>query len=267
MKNVRLAACAIALAIPACQQDTSKISQQNEAILAKLDDLAKKVDEVSKGAGARPSRPQPRRPDPSTVYSVPIDGSPFKGPEHAKITIVKAFEYACPFCDRVRPTLDQLMKDYSGDIKVVYKHYVVHPQVATIPAKAACAAHKFGKFPNMTKLIWEKGFRANRNLSADNMVAIAKELGINEDKFKAELNGEACAKSVQKDQAQLASVGVRGTPAFFINGRFLSGAQPIGRFKAIIDEEIKKADAAISKGAKLENYYAESVIKKGKKRL
>ena len=75
---------------------------------------------------------------------------------------------------RVGPTLEQLLKDYAGDIKIVYKNYVVHPQTATTPALAACAAHKQGKFVKMEHDIWEKGFKANRNLSADNMEAIAK---------------------------------------------------------------------------------------------
>jgi predicted DsbA family dithiol-disulfide isomerase len=143
----------------------------------------------------------------------------------------------------------------------------VHPQVATTPALAACAAHRQGKFDKMEKLIWEKGFNANRNLSADNMEAIAKEVGLDMNKFKADMNGDDCKKTVQKDQAQLAAVGARGTPAFFINGRFLSGAQPIDRFKAVIDEEIKKADERLKKGAKVESYYDEFVLKAGEKKI
>lgn len=144
---------------------------------------------------------------------------------------------------------------------------MVHPQVATTPALAACAAHKQGKFAEMEKLIWEKGFNAGRNLSAENMMTLAKEAGLNMSKFEADMNGEECKKAVQTDQAQLAAVGTRGTPAFYINGRFLSGAQPFDRFKAIIDEELEKADAALKGGAKLETYYTENVVKKGKKSL
>jgi predicted DsbA family dithiol-disulfide isomerase len=153
-------------------------------------------------------------------------------------------------------------------VKVVYKHYVVHPQVATTPALAACAAHRQGKFKEMEHLIWEKGFKANRNLSAENMETLAKEAGLDMGKFKADMNGEECKKIVQQDQAQLAAVGTRGTPAFYINGRFLSGAQPLPAFKAIVDEELKKANERISKeGAKVETYYNEYVLKKGKTRL
>jgi predicted DsbA family dithiol-disulfide isomerase len=99
------------------------------------------------------------------------------------------------------------------------------------------------------------------------MEAIAKEVGLDMNKFKADMNGDDCKKTVQKDQAQLAAVGARGTPAFFINGRFLSGAQPIDRFKAVIDEEIKKADERLKKGAKVESYYDEFVLKAGEKKI
>jgi predicted DsbA family dithiol-disulfide isomerase len=140
----------------------------------------------------------------------------------------------------------------------------VHPQVATLPAQAACAANLQGKFEKMEELLWEKAYKANRNFAADNIDALAKEAGLNFDKFKADVAG-ACVKIVQEEQAQLAAVGVRGTPAFFINGRYLSGAQPIENFKRIVDEELKKANDAIAKGMKAEDYYNEVVVKGGKK--
>ncbi len=144
----------------------------------------------------------------------------------------------------------------------------MHPQAATIPAHAACAAHLQGKFPEMEKLIWEKGFSAGRNLSAENMEKLAKEAGLNMSKFKSDMNGDVCKNTVRKDQAQLAQVGARGTPAFFINGRFLSGAQPIDRFKALVDEELKKANDRIKKGeAKVGDYYEKFVLAKGEKKV
>ena len=91
---------------------------------------------------------------------------------------------------KVGPTIEQLVKDYPKDVKVVYKHFVVHPQHATTPALAACAAHRQNKFAKMEKLIWEKGFNANRNLSKENMVALAKEAGLNMDQFQKDLDGQ-----------------------------------------------------------------------------
>ena len=158
------------------------------------------------------------------------------------------------------------MKDYGDDIKIVFKHYVVHPQTATLPAQAACAGHMQGKFSEMEKLIWTKGYDAGRNFSQDNLESMAKELGLNMDKFKADMSGP-CVQKVKTDQRELAAVGARGTPAFFINGRFLSGARPIDQFKAIIDQELKKANEIIAKGTPVEKYYNEHVLKKGLKKL
>ena len=143
---------------------------------------------------------------------------------------MKAFEFACGYCQRVRPTLEQLKKDYGDKIKIVYKNYVVHPNTATIPAQAACAAHKQGKYKEMYDLIWEKGFKT-RQFGADNMEKLAKELRLDANKFKSDMNGAECKGKVRSDMRQLAAVGTRGTPAFYINGRFLSGARKIEMFK------------------------------------
>ena len=120
----------------------------------------------------------------------------------------------------------------------------------------------------MEHLIWEKGFKAGRNLSKDNMIAIAKEVGLNMDQFQKDMDGQECAKMVRQDQAELSRVGTSGTPAFYINGRFLSGARPIDQFKTLIDEELKKANDRISKGeATVANYYQKFVVEQGKKKL
>ena len=132
------------------------------------------------------------------------------------------------------------------------------------PALATCAADKQGKFYEMYELIWEKG---RADMSAEGMSKLAKELGLNVEKFNADMSGE-CRKVVQQDQQQMAAVGVGGTPAFFINGRFLSGARPIEQFKAVIDEELAKAEKRIGKdGVSAGNYYDKWVLEKGKKSL
>jgi len=272
-----IALASLALAASACQKGDDVVVKKLDEIskkLDKLDDIETKLAGGGRPAAARPrgqeqpQAPRPGTPDPAAVYSLDITGAPFAGPKDAKVTIVKAFEFACPFCLRVNPTIAELEKQYGDDLKVVYKNYVVHPQVATTPALAACAAHKQGKYHEMVELIWEKGFNANRNLSAENMEILAKELGLNMSTFKADMNGDSCKQTVQMDQAQLTAVGTRGTPAFYINGRFLSGAQPIDRFKALIDEELAKANGRISKGeASVKDYYAKYVLAAGEKKV
>jgi len=156
-------------------------------------------------------------------------------------------------------------------LKVVYKQFVVHPETATIPALAVCAAQKQGKFAPMEKLVWEKGWVESGgggarpgDLSKEAMEGFAKELKLNMAKFKADLDSEGCKQQLADNKALMQKLGVRGTPGFFINGRYLVGAQQIEKFKAIIDEEVKKADDALKNGAKLQDYYAQ-IIDKGKK--
>ncbi len=154
------------------------------------------------------------------------------------------------------------MKDYEGKVRVVYKHYIVHPDAATVPALASCAAAAQGKFGEMEHLIWAKGF-AERDLSPDKMLALAEEAKLDLDKFKADMEGETCMSRVQADQQELAKFGVNGTPGFFINGRFLGGAQPIGQFKKLIDHELKKAEAKIAAGIPAAEYYQKAVVEGG----
>ena len=132
---------------------------------------------------------------------MPIDGDPFDGPADAKVTLVKAYDYACPYCERVRGTMDDLRKKYGNDLRVVYKQFVVHPQVATAGALAFCAAAKQGKAHEMDTALWDKAFK-QRQFDKDAeggqkcwesaagcpiVLGFAKELGLDVDKFKADM--------------------------------------------------------------------------------
>ena len=74
-------------------------------------------------------------------------------------------------------------------------------------------------------------------------------------------------KWVTEKQAVASSFGVGATPAFFINGRFLSGAQPLPAFKALIDEELKKVEAAVASGTPAASYYQSAIVGKGLKKM
>jgi len=157
----------------------------------------------------------------------------------------------------------------------VFKNFVVHPQTAMTPALATCAAGLQGKFWEMEHAVWNSAWdiaagpkmRDVQLLNEDNMVKLATDLKLNVDKFKTDLKGDKCKNDVNGAMASLSKVGVRGTPAFFINGRYLSGAQPIDAFKSVIDEEIKKADEVLKSGTKAEDYYKTAIMDKGKKTL
>jgi protein-disulfide isomerase len=249
------------------EAQSEQIVKLVEAMSARLDGLDSRLETLA-AQQARPAAPtRPHGPDPVVVYAVPLDDSPVEGPADAKVTIVEAYEFACPFCERSRATMDEIRRHYGNDVRIVYRQYIVHPAVATIPAQAACAAHMQGKFKAMKDAIWEKGFKANRDLGEENMLRQARALGLKMRKFEADMRGP-CVARVQQDHAAMARVGVRGTPSFFINGRYMSGAQPFENFRVVIDEELAKASEIIrTQGVKPRAYYESQVLAKGRKEL
>src|SRR5574337_1010309 len=100
MKNLMIVTiAALSLSATACENESAKINER-------LDRIEKRLDALSRGGGQRgQQRPEP---DAKKTYAVPIDGDPFEGPADAKVTIVKAYDYACPFCDRVRDTMEKI---------------------------------------------------------------------------------------------------------------------------------------------------------------
>lgn len=246
------------------QATFGKLGESFEQIDGKLERIAQQLDNIKTPSPAR--RPA-NRPDPKVVYSVPVAGSPTLGPKNAKVTLVRMFEFACPYCERSRATMKQLRQQYGRDLRIVYKHFIIHPNKATLPAKAACAAHKQKRFADMEEELWEKAYKQGRNFSQQNIDAIARGIGLNMKRFRRDLQSPQCAKRVTDDQAMAAKVGVRGTPAFYVNGRFLSGARPVHQFQKLIDEELAKANRVIRSGKVKQRNYYKHVVKNGKKKL
>lgn len=248
------ASLAVACAAPTAQAPRTADSENSSAAVnARLAALEARVatleaQRVAVGS-AQAARPHPRvrhnRPDPDTVYSVPITGDPFIGPRYAPVTIVEAFDFACPYCNRARSTIAALQAKYGSDLKVVYKPFVVHRAVAYPPAYAACAAERQGKFKEMHEAIWDKGYASGaRKLSAAHMEELATSLGLDMAKFRADATGDGCHEAVADDMTLLSGLGVSGTPTFFINGRPIIGAQPMAMFATVIDQELAKARAS-----------------------
>jgi protein-disulfide isomerase len=191
---------------------------------------------VAPGPNARPNRPQ--RPDAGKQYEVEIGSAPTRGGEDAAVTIVEWSDFQCPFCNRVSPTLVQIREEYGDRVRFVFKHMPlsIHPQAAGAHA-AAEAAHRQGRFWDMHDRLFEN----QRDLRVETLAGYAIEMGLDMDQYKSDVEGEEVAKRISDDLAQAQKLGVTGTPSFFINGRFLSGAQPFANFKRYIDEALEKS--------------------------
>jgi protein-disulfide isomerase len=169
------------------------------------------------------------------VVEVGTGGRPEKGPKDAPVTMIVFSDYECPFCRRAEATVEQVLKTYEGKIRYVFRDYPLpfHQKARPAAVAANCAIPQ-GKY-------WEYNQKLfTSDLGPDSYKKMAGDLGMDQKKFD-----ECVAKndqaSIEKDVADGGAVGVNGTPAFFINGRMLSGAQPFEAFKDVIDQEIAQA--------------------------
>lgn len=214
------------------------VSQAVDRGAQRLRQVTAAVADMPRGAGgAAVAEARPGRPDPGKRYDVQVAGSPVKGGDDAKVTIVEFSDFQCPFCSRVTPTLARIDKEYGDDVKIVFKHLPL-PMHSKAPAAhaAAEAAHRQGRFWPMHDRI----FGAQREMSPERYRAYAEEMGLDMAKYDRDVASADVRGRITADTEQAAELGVTGTPAFFVNGRFLSGAQPFESFKRMIDEEMKK---------------------------
>jgi protein-disulfide isomerase len=190
-------------------------------------------------ASSSPTRSaRPNRPDADREYDVEVAGAPTKGSDDAIVTIVEWSDFQCPFCNRVAPTLAQIEKEYGDQVRIAFKHMPLSIHAQAPQAHAASeAAHRQGKFWEMHDRI----FANQRDLSAETLAGYAREIGLDMDQFARDIEAEDVKKRIDSDMQQASKLGVTGTPSFFINGRYLSGAQPFPNFKRLIDEAIEKS--------------------------
>jgi protein-disulfide isomerase len=178
-------------------------------------------------------------PPPFRVY-VNTDGAPFRGPATAPVTIVEFQDFHCPFCRRVQPTLIQLAARYGDRVKLVYRDFPIeslHPQARNAHEAARCANAQ-GKFWAYHDALYAKPHQATH----EDLTAIAREANLEMDPFKLCLNARTYRSAVQRDIDEGSRVGVTGTPTFFINGRVISGAQPLETCARIVDEELARTN-------------------------
>jgi protein-disulfide isomerase len=173
---------------------------------------------------------------PRTVVATGAD-DPAKGAAAAPVTIVEFSDFQCPFCSRVNPTLKQVEDKYGDKVRVVFRNFPllqIHPQAAKAAEAASCAADQ-GKFWEMH----DKLFANQQKLAVADLKQHATDLGLKAEEFNQCLDSGKKEAEWKKDMDEATSYGITGTPAFFINGRLISGAQPLEAFTSIIDEELE----------------------------
>jgi protein-disulfide isomerase len=168
--------------------------------------------------------------------AVKATNAPARGPENAPIELIEFSDFQCPYCQHAHPTVKQVLDTYGNRVRLVYRNYPLpnHPN-ARPAAEAAQCANEQGKFwPYHDRL-----FANPAKLGDADLKQSAAELGLDAARFNACVDSHKYKSVVDADIKDADAAGVSGTPAFFINGRTLSGAQPFEAFKRIIDEELE----------------------------
>jgi protein-disulfide isomerase len=165
-------------------------------------------------------------------------GSPAKGgPVGSPVTIIEFSDFQCPFCSRVNPSIAQAKETYGDKLRVVFRQFPlnIHP-LAPKAAEAALCANEQGKFWEMHDAL----FADQQKLTVPDLKATAARIGVDAAKFDACLDGGAMAQVVSRDMADGMAAGVSGTPALFVNGRFINGAVPYEELAKVINDELSR---------------------------
>ncbi|MGH7412450.1 MAG: DsbA family protein [Candidatus Methylomirabilis sp.] len=139
---------------------------------------------------------------------------------------------------RVGATLEQLLQQYPKDVRLVFKmHPLPMHSNAMIAAQAAIAAHAQGKFLEVHKKLYEN----TAALSRDKVIELAAAIGLDAERFKKDLDSEATKAAIHKETKEVVDIGSMGTPASFVNGRYVNGAKPLSFFQDMVEEELRWA--------------------------
>ncbi len=181
----------------------------------------------------------------SVMKKISLKDVPMKGPKDAKVIIVEYSDFQCPFCSRGYQTMEnQVLKEYGEKVRFTYKNFPLpmHPWAEPAAIASVCA---YQQKPDAFWKLYNYYFQNQKDITPQNLkdksLEALKDDGIDATKFGDCFDNKKTLDIVKAQQAEGSSVGVNGTPAFLINGRLVSGAQPFDNFKAVIDDELARA--------------------------
>ena len=187
---------------------------------------------------------------------MPLDDSPTRGPADALVTIVESSDFECPYCKRVGPTLKQLDEAFPGKLRWAFKHNPLPFHQSALPAALAAEAAREQRGDAGFWAMHDRLFDSAPALGQADLEKAATAIGLDLGRFRAALTGKAAEPRIRRDQALVNGLGASGTPAFFINGRKFSGAQPFEAFRVVVEEELRKAEALVANGTPPGGVYA-----------
>lgn len=176
--------------------------------------------------------------DPPRVEPVVGDDSPSRGPVDAPIVLIEYTDFQCPYCGRVQPTLETLRSRYGDSIRMVFKNLplAMHQQARMAAEAALCAGDQDGFWP-----MHDWMFANHTAINRETVLAQATAQGLDVEALTACLDEGVHSAGVDADMKEAASFGITGTPGFVVNGRVLTGAQPLENFVKVIDDELRRA--------------------------
>lgn len=177
--------------------------------------------------------PLPSAPAQSSMLptAIPVQDSPVQGYWGAPVTIVEYSDFECPYCQKVTPTLRQVLQHFDGQVRVVFKHFPLpfHPD-ALLAHHAALAAREQEKFWEMHDVLFDH----QRALKSDDLMTYARQIGLDLQQFSDALKDSKLSAHIEQDRSEGTSLGVTGTPTFFVNGTKMVGAQSFEVFQRVI---------------------------------
>lgn len=163
-------------------------------------------------------------------------------PQKAKVTLIEYADFQCPACAEYAPLVTKLKEDFGDKLLLVYRFFPLpQHQNAILSSQASFAARKQNKFLEMSDLLYgNQVMWADSAKAKDIFVEYAKKLNLNLSQFTTDLDSEAAKKFIEEQKNAGVSIGISGTPTFFVNGKFIQNPPSYSAFKQIIQDELNQ---------------------------